>query len=370
MVRSPNWIGDCIMCLPALRFLAFRWPGANVYLAAKKSLCPIYENIPHIAGIIPLPDNFDFKSMFTTAHRLGSYGFDYGILFANSFQSALLFKLAGIKKLIGCGKDMRGWMLSEKIKFHRDNNHQIFFYLDIITHFLKFVAKTAEGSFPGSEGFLADGANSSGMELIISRSERESLSAVLSGLGIDGRLPLVGISPFAAFGSAKEWPPERFSELIRRLREIPPLTGAEILLFGSPQEKEKLSLIMKSADTGGIHNLAGKSTLRQSLVTLSSCCLFIGNDSGLMHAASALKVPLVALFGPTPLQKSRPLPENARTLHHPVKCAPCRHRVCPLDHDNHACMKAITVEEVLETAVSLLRQYPPPRTPRRLNDLT
>jgi heptosyltransferase-2 len=107
---------------------------------------------------------------------------------------------------------------------------------------------------------------------------------------------------------------------------------------------------------GRIVNLAGRLTLRQTIVILSRCRLFIGNDSGLMHIAAALAVPLVAIFGPTEPGKTSPLGKPHRLLHHGADCAPCRYRECPTDH---RCMRAVSVNGVLAAASELWKQAPP-----------
>lgn len=320
------------MCLPAIRALKVNCPEANIHIAAKQNLCPVYNNITEIKVIIPIPDNIDFKSSFKVAKQLKKYRFDYGILFTNSFHSAFLFRLAGIKKLIGYVKDLRGWLLYKKIKYPRDNSHHIYFYLALAEAFIDACSRV-----PGEHSH----------QLIITDQEGEEVSAALRTLGVDVSKPLVGISPSAAYGSAKEWPPERFRELIPRLQQEKSLGNVEILLFGSTKEREKISKIADGGEVNHIHNLAGRLSLRQVIVAISFCRLFISNDSGLMHIASAFNLPLIALFGPTRPHKTGPLHKNSRVLYHPVACAPCLYRDCPLNHDNHACMKTITVDEVL-----------------------
>jgi heptosyltransferase II len=319
------------MCLPAIRALKANCPDVNIYIAAKQNLCPVYENITEIKEIISLPDNINFKSGFTIARRLREYRFDYGILFTNSFHSAFLFRLAGIKKLIGYVKDLRGWLLYKKIKFPRDNRHHIYFYLGLAEVFI--------------------GANvhpDYSRQLIITDHEEKQVSAALRTLGVDLSNILVGISPSAAYGSAKEWLPERFRELIPRLRQEKSPGNVEILLFGSAKEREKISKIADGREGIPIHNLAGQLSLRQTIVAISFCRLFLSNDSGLMHIASGFNLPLIALFGPTRPHKTGPLNKNSRVLYHPVACAPCLYRDCPLNQGNHACMKAITVDEVVD----------------------
>ena len=107
---------------------------------------------------------------------------------------------------------------------------------------------------------------------------------------------------------------------------------------------------------GRVINLAGELTLRQTIVIMARCRLFIGNDSGLTHIAAALAVPLVAIFGPTEPGKTAPLGRDRRLLHHGADCAPCLHRVCPTDH---RCMSSVSVGAVLAAAAELWERESP-----------
>lgn len=337
IVRSPNWIGDCIMSLPALRALKAQLPGEDIYLAAKEYLTGVYENLDIFKGIISIPNSADLKNTFRAAGELKEYRFDAGILFTNSFNSALMFKLARIKKLFGYEKDLRGFLLHGKYPFPSDSRkHHIYFYLDLAGFFLEEIS-----------GGKIDKNYSD--ELVVTVEEKKNAGSLLAGFGIDlsRRGGRIGISPSAAYGTAKQWPAERFGALIKRFREEMP--NREVLLFGSAKEREKISQIMGFLENGThVFNLAGRLSLREAIAAISLCDGFVSNDSGLMHVASALRVPLAAIFGPTKPHNTGPLKElnkNAKILYHGAQCAPCLHRDCPIDHP---CMKAVTVDEVFE----------------------
>ncbi|MCP5052554.1 MAG: lipopolysaccharide heptosyltransferase II [bacterium] len=351
-IRSPNWIGDCIMTLPAIREIKKRIPASRIYLVVKDYLRPVYENIEEIEEIIRIPNGNGFKDLLQGSKILKSYNFREGLLFANSFNSALLFRLAGIRKLTGYKKDLRGFLLSNAVMYPRDNRHHIYFYLDLAKQFLY-------------QHEAPDYSNDSS-GIVTTPAERQAVSVKLTKMGIRMDRPLLGISPSAAYGSAKQWMPERFSQLIAKIQKEKP--AVQILLFGSQKEREKIAAIIRGtvendhiAD-GSIYNLAGLLDLRQALVAISFCSAFVSNDSGLMHIASALSIPLVALFGPTRPAKTSPLNDRAVVIHYPPECSPCLHRDCP--YDGHPCMSAITVDEVFETLSPLL----PPAGATNQND--
>ncbi len=341
------------MALPAIRALKNNFPGANLHLAAKEYLGGLFENMDEISNVITIPDRVNLTATINTAAKLRKYRFDVGVLFTNSFSSAVLFRLSGIKRLIGYARDMRGFLLQKKLRFPHDNRHHIYFYLDLV--------RALPGEKPGGEREIPAGVSN---RLVISGAERDNTAAELLSLGIDlAGKTVIGISPSAAYGSAKAWLPTRFSGLIKRLlQEKPPsIPEPVLLLLGSAKEREEISRIVEAAageKNAGVYNLAGQLSLRQAITAVSFCQLFVSNDSGLMHIASSLDIPLIALFGPTQPHKTGPLNEKTKIIHYPGTCpyAPCLHRECPL---RHPCMKAITVDEVFETMVSLLSASPP-----------
>ncbi len=360
VVRSPNWIGDCIMCLPALRALKAHVPSDNIFLVTKHHLTDVFKNIPEIKEIIPIPGAPGVKESFEIAGKLKEYQFHRGILFTNSFSSALIFRQAGIKDLTGYNKDLRGLLLKNKLPFPYDSpKHHVYFYLDLVAHFLARPVYHSGHNRNTPQNIESDGQTDPCVyqdSPIILAEEKQHLISLSLEPAVDWSKPLIGISPSAAYGTAKQWLPERFSQLIQRILEANP--DSRILLLGTAGEREKIDRIIATVSDPNpdqtphhprIHNLAGELTLRESLTAISLCRLFIANDSGLMHVAAALRIPLTAIFGPTRPHNTAPMQGPGRDitiLHHGAPCAPCKHRDCPVDH---ACMKAVTVDEVFQS---------------------
>ena len=327
VIRSPNWIGDGIMCLPAIRAFKHSFPSEHLAVAAKRYLADIFLNIPEIDEVIPLPDRW---ACLPGAGALREKHFTRGILFTNSFSSALLFRMAGIRSLTGYSRDGRGWMLTDRVPRTAEPAHQQFHYLNIIEH---LSGRRNRRDFPSA--------------LAVAAAEKEWAERFLQEQGIAPGRMLLAVSPMAAYGSAKAWPPDRFHEVIRHWLKSQP--GVAVLLLGAPSERQGIAAIAAGLPAGTL-NLAGRLTLRRSIAVLSRCRLFIGNDSGMMHIAAALSVPLVAVFGPTEPGSTAPLAARFRLLHHGADCAPCRRRECPTDH---RCMTAVSVNEVLAAAAEL-----------------
>lgn len=330
VIRSPNWIGDGIMSLPAIRAFKDHFPDERLVVAAKRYLADIFLNIPEIDEIIPLPDRWTPRSFFSSLREFRRRRFDRGILFTNSFSSALFFRLAGIGSCAGYSRDGRGWLLQERVPLGTDRGHQQYYYLQIIEH---LAGKMSSRAFPAT--------------LVVSASESAWADAWLREQGLTGSIPLLAVSPNAAYGGAKAWPPDRFRELIRSWGQKRP--EAAVLLLGGPAERENIAAVTDGLP-GSVLNLAGLLSLRRSIAVLSRCRLFIGNDSGLMHIAAALGLPLVAIFGPTEPGRTAPLASRFRLLHHGADCAPCQHRECPSDH---RCMTSVSIDEVRTAAAEL-----------------
>ncbi len=247
-----------------------------------------------------------------------------GLLFTNSFDSAFVFYLAGIPQRAGYNTDGRGIFLTHSVPVNSEvkQGHQVGYYL----HLLQALGLKTEETVP---------------RLKVAAEDEERAMKKAATFGAMDSSNWVGISPGAAYGSAKEWFPERYGELAVRISKE---MGARILILGSISDREAASRISHIAGPGVI-DLTGRTTLGQATGLLARCRLFITNDSGLMHVASALGVPLVAIFGSTDPRRTGPLHKESRVLHKSVPCGPCLKTECPEDRQ---CMGLITVDEVYE----------------------
>ena len=174
--------------------------------------------------------------------------------------------------------------------------------------------------------------------LYLTVQEQQEAKQRLAERGVHPSDLVIGINPGAAYGSAKCWLPERFKQLSQYLLNHPSL---KIVFFGDKQGAplvEKICLGLSDR----VVNFAGQTSLRQLMALIQSCHLFLTNDSGPMHVASALGIPLIALFGSTSEVATGPY-QGGHVIHKHVPCSPCYRRECPIDF---RCMTRITVEEV------------------------
>jgi len=331
-VRSPNWIGDGVMALPALKALRYFFPEAKLTVVVKSYLADLFRGQIEIDEIMPLPDNLSLPRFLSTARNLRACSFDRGLLFTNSFKSALLFRIAGINQLAGYKADGRSLLLNPSWPRPTGNfGHHSWYYLRLVEN---FAGGKVEKEIPA--------------KIRLKPEELDSGRLLLRELGIPDQAALMAIAPAAAYGPAKAWPADRFKTVISSL--LVQFPGLQVLIMGSTREKD-LCTDMAAGFTERVFDLSGKVSLRETIILVNFCRLLLGNDSGLMHVAAALSIPTVAIFGPTLPESTSPLGKDHLIIHHPPACAPCKKRICP---EEHACMTAVTTKEVLDAVLQVL----------------
>ena len=332
------------MSLPALAAIRDRHPGAHIAVLARPWVAGLYRHEPFADEIIPYqPAPFRrgsliqaWKQRLDAAARIREGAFDCAVLLQNAFDAALIAALAGIPERIGYARDMRSPLLTHPIQLPRAGSippHQSYYYLELL-HRAGWLERLPDSLF---------------VEL---RCAPLARSAGLQRFAAEGILrPVIGVSPGAAFGSAKRWLPERFAETAGTLAAR---MGALVALHGSASERELCESVKAGLAARGVQcvNYAGQTTLEEFIQRAAASDLYLSNDSGAMHIASALGVPTVAVFGATNPITTGPAGRLTRIVRHPVECAPCQLRECPIDH---RCMTSIHCETVSQTAVDLLQ---------------
>jgi heptosyltransferase-2 len=179
--------------------------------------------------------------------------------------------------------------------------------------------------------------------MCVSEEKRRLASQFLAESGVRPHSLRVAIGPGASYGSAKCWLPARFAELANWLQVQ---ADADIILFGTTSEANVSKAISEEMRRSPI-NLTGRTTIADLPALLSQCHLFVGNDSGAMHVAAAVGLPVVAVFGPTDPHGTAPVTPRCTIVQEKPYCSPCFLRRCPTDH---RCMTKVTAEMV-EAAV-------------------
>jgi heptosyltransferase-2 len=249
--------------------------------------------------------------------------FHLALALPNSLESALGLWLMGAPARLGYAADARRPLLNLAVagRRHLAGLHTVFYYLGLLQALGEVAAFTPPSLYLGEE----------------------ETAAAARLLPVGGSGPWVGLSPGAAYGPAKRWPPENFAAAGRELaREF----GARLVLLGGPDEAPVARQVEALLRVPAV-NLVGRTDLREALGVLSHLKLLITNDSGLMHAAAALQVPVLALFGSTDPGRTGPFTSRATVLRHALPCSPCFRRTCRRGYE---CLTAISVEEAQSAA--------------------
>jgi len=341
LIRATNWIGDAVMSLPAIRAVRARFPQAHIAVLARPWVGDLYARekcIDRVLPYLPAKGARDFAAKFRFAASLRREQFDCAILLQNAFEAAAVVRLAAIPHRIGYARDGRGWLLTAAIPVPRAGEiprHERFYYLELLRR----------------AGILDEIPPVPVIQLECADAAAREGAARFERLGIPPAA--IGVSPGAAYGGAKRWLSERFAEAARLMQEA---KGGSIVLFGSPDERQLCETVAESirAADGAVWNLAGQTSLAEFIQLAAACRVFLTNDSGAMHVASALGVPTIAIFGATDDSTTGPAGECVRVIRHSVDCSPCLLRECPIDH---RCMTGVTAERVAEESLVLLRSH-------------
>jgi len=334
LIRSTNWVGDAIMTTPTIRAIRKGFPNARISILLKPWVSPVFEHSPHVDNLIIYDGDGRHKGnlgKLRLAKDLRKYGFDAAILLQNAFEAALIAFLSGIPVRIGYNRDARQLLLTHAISCTNEikKEHQTKYYLNILS------------------GIGID-AGDRDLYLRLSQQDRLRAEQILKKQGLSGDLKWVGINPSATFGPAKQWPIDRYARLADLIIEY---TNARVIVFGGPQDRRLGKDISRKMRHRPI-DLSGRTTLGEAMAMIERCALFITNDSGLMHAAAALDVPLIAIFGSTNSTTTGPLSSKSRVVQVPMECSPCLKPECPRGHLN--CMDKIDVDMIFDVAKEIL----------------
>jgi len=314
LVRSSNWLGDAVMSAPAVRAIKAGRPDAVVTVLSPAKLADFWRAMPEVDDVVEIAPK---GNVFGVAWKIRGK-FDVAILFPNSARSALEVWLAGIPRRVGYEGHKRAWMLNQivsepkKSKKAQRPQHHTARYMRIAE---KIGAEPCDIIFPSQPRPV-------------------------------GRIRL-GICPGAEYGGAKRWQPVRFR---RMMQMVTKQIDCEWTIVGVEKDRQLATEIEEDLRDVECTNLAGKTTLAQLIEVLRGLDVLVSNDTGTMHLAAALGVPVVAIFGSTEPQLTAPLGENQIIIRHQVECSPCFLRECPLDF---RCMDSITADEVAQAVLLL-----------------
>jgi len=333
MIRTTNWVGDAILALPAIRAVRQKFPEAHIGIVARPYVAEIYcdQSIcDELIAYDPKGAHRGWGSRAVLAAELRARKFDVALLLQNAFDAAWLAWRAGIPERIGYARDGRRLLLTKAIGVPKSGElptHEKFYYLELLRR----------------AGWLDQLLDDPHITLHVPQARRVKAAGTLLEAGARAHAVRVAIGAGASYGSAKCWPPERFAEWASRFQAE---TDGDVILFGTAAEASVSNAIIAGMKKKPI-DLTGKTAIGDLPALLSQCQLFLGNDSGAMHVAAAVGLPVVAVFGPTDPFGTAPVTPRCSIVQEKPYCSPCFLRRCPTDH---RCMKSITPEMVAAAA--------------------
>ena len=342
LIIAPSWVGDAILSEPLVGLLRDPYEDPIVDILALSWCAPVYARMRGIRRIIESPfghGKFDLAGRRALALEFKAEGYTRAFVLPLSWKSALVPYLARIPKRIGYRGEARFGLLTDARRLDKKAMPRL---VD------RFAALAAA---PGALVPLSPAP-----ALVPNTVNR---AGAMRALNLKTDRPVVILCPGAEFGAAKRWPPNQFADLAGLfLRD-----GLQVWIVGSPNDKiSSEAVLMAMGDNAlRVRDLTGRTDLGTTIDILSSASLVVSNDSGLMHAAAAVGVPLVALFGSSSPIYTPPMSPVARIAKIDIACSPCFKRECPLGH--FKCMRELKPDIVYNLARSALPAYIPPNPP-------
>lgn len=337
LVLRYRFIGDTILTVPFFRNLRRAEPDAHITWVMAPGSADVVKGIPYVDEIIywdPVTIHADSRGGHRTLsakiafiRELRAQKYDKVYVLKRSFSSALIALLTGAPERVGFDTEGRRFMLTRGVSY-RPEQHEVQSFLDVLR---------ADG-VPVVDDYL---------EAWISEDEAAAADDLLRKEGLAPGARLLALHPFASYPE-KSWPLENFASAAARLQDTRGLTP---VIFGGGRDVELRERCRELFPAGTI-DLVGKCSLRISMAVLKRCTAYIGNDSGIMHLAAAVGLPLVAIFGPTSPQRFGPWSRNAHVVSNSYPCSPCRLKFftecTPSPQGRPNCLESISVEQVLD----------------------
>ncbi|MEE4801337.1 lipopolysaccharide heptosyltransferase II [Pseudomonas alliivorans] len=328
LIVGPSWVGDMVMAQTLFQCLKQRHPECQIDVLAPEWSRPLLERMPEVRAALSFPLGHGALEL-ATRRRIGKSlagQYDQAILLPNSLKSALVPFFAGIKQRTGWRGEFRYGLLNDVRTLDKQR------YPLMIERFMALAwDKGAELPRPYPKPSL--------------QIDPATRDAALAKFGLTLDRPVLALCPGAEFGESKRWPAEHYAQVAdARIRE-----GWQVWLFGSQKDHPVGETIRENLIPGLREesvNLSGQTSLAEAIDLLSCADSVVSNDSGLMHVAAALNLPLVAVYGSTSPAFTPPLADEVEVVRLGIECSPCFDRTCRFGHYN--CMRLLEPGAVIQ----------------------
>ena len=332
LIVGPSWVGDAVMSQTLFKLLKENRNSCSIDVLAPSWALPIFKRMKEVTTTIELPfahGEIKIKERKIFAEKIKKNNYDQAIILPNSLKSALIPYFADINIRTGWRGEMRYLLLND-------------------------LRKLNEATYPRMiDRFCALGIDSDKepSQIIHPRLQvdPENISKLLNYYELKKENKILALCPGAEFGPSKRWPTNFFSKVAQHYLD----KDWTVISLGS----EKDALISKEIkeslleNRGNFVDMTGKTKLEDTVDLLSACSLVLTNDSGLMHIASAVEVPLLALFGPTSPEFTPPLGEKSVFIR--KISGYLKDRIGDLPDGHHSSMILIKPGEVISKLESL-----------------
>ena len=333
LVIGPSWVGDMIMAQGLYKRLKRQTPRLRIDVLAPDWSAPILHRMPEVANVLSsgfAHGEFNLAGRRRLARELGATGYTQAYVLPNSWKSALVPFFAGIPRRTGYVGELRYGLLND---VHHLDKQRVPLLVD---RYCALAGKTTRGQEGDEPGCPAPRL----------KVDREAQQALLERHGLRLDRPVLGLCPGAEFGPSKRWPEEHYAAVA----EAKLAAGWQVWLFGSPKDAGVTAAITAILEqqglAGHVRDLGGKTHLEEVVDLLACSDAVVSNDSGLMHLAAAVDVPLVAVYGSTDPGYTPPYSDKASVVRLGLECSPCLKRECPYGHLD--CLHQLGPERVLE----------------------
>jgi lipopolysaccharide heptosyltransferase II len=332
IVRTDR-LGDLILSTPIIRNLRLYYPDSHIAFMCRPYTRQVLEGNPYLDEVI-VYDKYESQRSFFSSLRFGLglriKKFDLALILHPTNRSHLVTFLAGIHKRVGWDKKLK-FLLTDKLKHNKDQGkkHELEYNLDFL-RYLGIPIEEKEIYFPLKE------------------KENKRVDKILEKNNIDRKDKIVVVHPSASCPS-KRWPQDRFIELIKMIAEA---QKTKTIVITSADQKKFGEKIIKEIEA---IDLRGILTISETASLLSKAALLISCDSGPVHIAAALRVPVISIFGRKQAglspQRWAPTGENSYFLHKDVGCKTCLAHNC---QKGFLCLQAVKPTEVYALAKKFL----------------
>jgi lipopolysaccharide heptosyltransferase II len=355
-------IGDVVFTTPAVAALRRQYPDAHLTYLVEPAAAPIVAGNPHLDEVMVTPRRGGIAGLLadiSLGWRLRRAQYDLAIDFHGGPRASLLTLMSGAPRRIGYHVVGRRWMYTDVVDRPRElrRRHSVENQWDLLAAL--DVASPTPARNP--------------VEMPLDLGAKTSVDERLASAGVspDEDLAVIHVSASSPF---RKWPLPSFVDTVAALASR---AGRRVIVTSGPSERDAANGIIDDARAklaaGDRHRVlgCGDFSLAELRALLERSALFIGGDSGPLHLAATTRVPIVAIFGPTPSERSAPW-RDPTLLWEPIEidglpCRPCDQRIC--EPGDFRCLTRIDAPRVIEAAERLLAARRRPATPAPAHSL-